>query len=168
MAKESRGLSKGEIDLAREAFGDDFPYDRVQLRQGSGYNPIPMIAFLNKSNDAITLCRSLYFERQYHEDFSKAPAEAQGLLLHEMTHVWQYARLGVPLFVVRYALDLLSCGFQPSLMYDYESTPKPFPKARLEAQAQMVGHYCAARVAGKKQSIAGLEPRLKHSGIYGL
>lgn len=168
MAKESRGLSKGEIDLAREAFGDHLPYDRVRLRQGSGYNPIPMIAFLNKDNDAITLCRSLYFERHYYEDFSKAPPKAQGLLLHEMTHVWQYAKLGVPFFVARYALDLISCGFRPSLMYDYESKPKPFPKARLEAQAQMVGHYCAARAAGMKASIAGLSPRLKGSGIYGL
>ncbi|HEX8527766.1 hypothetical protein, partial [Allosphingosinicella sp.] len=154
--------------IVREAFGDDMPYDRVRLRQGSGHNPIPMLAFLNKNNDAITLCRSLYFERHYYEDFSKAPAEAQGLLLHEMTHVWQYASLGVPRFVARYAIDLISCGFRPSLMYDYESKPQPFPKARLEAQAQMVGHYCAARVAGKAKSVAGLEPRLKTSGIYGL
>jgi hypothetical protein len=162
-----RGLKPGEIALLREAFGDGIDYERVRLRLGAGGNPAALTAFRN-GNTAITLRRSLYFRTHYSDDFSKANVHAQSLFHHEMTHVWQYAALGVPRFLARYARDLAACRFSPRAMYRYSEGETPFAEARLEAQAQMVGDYCYARLVGDVSRQARLARNLRGSGFYGL
>jgi hypothetical protein len=85
-----------------------------------------------------------------------------------MTHIWQYAALGVPRFLARYARDLAACRFSPSAMYRYEEGTTAFGSARLEAQAQMVGDYCHARLVGDVSRQARLARNLKGSGFWGL
>lgn len=162
-----RGLKTGEIELLEKAFGDRIDYARVRLRSGAGGNPAAMAAFRN-GNTAITLRRSIYFGSHYSDDFSKADARAQSLFHHEMTHIWQYAALGVPLFLARYARDLAACRFSARAMYRYEEGETPFAGARLEAQAQMVGDYCLARLVGDSARMARLEHNLEGSGFFGL
>ncbi len=162
-----RGLKASEIALLREAFGDRLAYEGVRLRLGHGGNPAAMAAFRN-GNTAITLRRSLYFRTHYSDDFADAGVHAQALFHHEMTHVWQYAKLGVPRFLARYAGDLAACRFSPSAMYRYEEGATAFAGARLEAQAQMVGDYCEARLTGDEAKARLIATSLEGSGIYGL
>ncbi|HYW16785.1 MAG TPA: DUF4157 domain-containing protein [Allosphingosinicella sp.] len=162
-----RGLKAGEIALLEKAFGDRIDYARVRLRSGAGGNPAAMAAFRN-GNTAITLRRSLYFGAHYSDDFSRAGVRAQSLFHHEMTHIWQYAVLGVPRFLARYARELAACRFSARAMYRYEEGETRFDGARLEAQAQMVGDYCLAKLVGDGPRMARLERNLEGSGFFGL
>ena len=162
-----RRLKADEIALLREAFGDRLAYEGVRLRLGHGNNPAAMAAFRN-GNTAITLRRSLYFRTHYSDDFSQADVASQSLFHHEMTHVWQYAALGVPRFLALYARDLAACRFNARAMYRYEEGVTQFARARLEAQAQMVGDYCFARLMGDVPRQTRLARNLRGSGFWGL
>lgn len=162
-----RRLKAGEIALLAEAFGDRVDYGSVRLRPGHGGNPAAFIAFAS-GNSAITLRRSLYFATHYSDDFSEAGVVALSLLHHEMVHVWQFATLGLARFLARYAGDLLDCRLSPGAMYRYVEGETPFAEARLEAQAQMVGDYCHARLVGDVSRQTRLARNLKGSGFWGL
>ncbi|HYI40513.1 MAG TPA: DUF4157 domain-containing protein [Allosphingosinicella sp.] len=162
-----RGLKAGEVALLEEAFGDLVDLARVRLRSGAGRNATAIAAF-RKGNTAITLRSSIYFRTHYSDDFSEAGVLAQSLLHHELTHVWQYSKLGITRFLARYARELAACRFNARAMYRYEEGETPFAGARLEAQAQMVGDYCHARLVGDEGRMARLERNLKGSGFYGL
>lgn len=162
-----RRLTAGEIGLLKEAFGERLPYDHIRLRLGAGGNAAAIAAFRN-GNTAITLRRSIYFRTHYSDDFSEAGVAAQSLFHHEMTHIWQYAKLGVSGFLARYARDLAACRFNARAMYRYEEGVTSFAGARLEAQAQMVDDYCRARLVGDVSRQARLARNLKGSGFYGL
>jgi hypothetical protein len=162
-----RGLTAGEIGLLEEAFGERLPYRRVRLRRGHGGNPAAIAAFRN-GNTAITVRRTVYFRLHYSDDFSHSDVAAQSLFHHEMAHVWQYAVLGVPRFLARYARDFAACRFRARAMYRYEEGETPFAGARLEAQAQIVGDYCRARLVGDVSRQARLARNLANTGFWGL
>lgn len=162
-----RGLTAGEAALLRDAFGDRLDCRRVRLRRGAGGNPVAAIAFAN-GNSAIALRRSVYFRTHYSENFTQAGVAAQALLHHEMVHVWQFAELGVARFLARYAREFADCRFSPAAMYRYWEGETPFASARLEAQAQMVGDYCEARLCGDVPRQARIAANLRGSGFYGL
>jgi hypothetical protein len=162
-----RRLRSSEVELLEQAFGRRIDYDRVRLREGAGLNPAAMTAFAN-GNSAITLRRSLYFRTHYSDDFTQAGVAAQALLHHELTHVWQFAALGVARFLARYAGDLAACRFSPGAMYRYVEGETPFASARLEAQAQMIGDYCEARLCGDVPRQTRIAANLRGSGFYGL
>ncbi|MEA3051342.1 MAG: hypothetical protein QOG72_245 [Sphingomonadales bacterium] len=161
-----RVLTPGEIALLRDSFPRLLPYDRVRLRFGHGGNPAAMAAFRN-GNTAITLRRTVYFRTHYSEDFADGDVAAQSLFHHEMTHVWQYAALGLARFLARYARDLVACRFSPSAMYRYDEGETAFAGARIEAQAQMVGDFCRARLLGDTARQARLARNLEGSGFFG-
>ncbi|MEA3011210.1 MAG: hypothetical protein QOJ91_2902 [Sphingomonadales bacterium] len=162
-----RGLTPGEIALLREAFGDRMDYGKIRLRSGAGRNAAAIAAF-RKGNVAITLGRSVYFRTQYSDDFAEAEVFAQSLFHHEIVHVWQYATLGKARFLARYARELAACRFNALAMYRYEEGITRFARARLEAQAQMIGDYCLARLIGDEARQARLERNLEGSGFWGL
>lgn len=162
-----RPLTPGEIGLVEEAFGGRIDSRRLRLVDGHDDNPLPRAAFRN-GNTAITLRKTVYFGRHYRDDFALADPHARGLFLHEMTHVWQYARLGLARFYLRYARDLAACRFSARAMYRYSPGETRFAEARLEAQAQMVGDYCEARLTGDEPRARLVAESLAGSGIYGL
>jgi hypothetical protein len=164
MTDKLRALTSGEIELARSVFGDRIRYDRVRLSDGYGLNPIAFVALRQPGTDAITIRRTIYFGGHYHPDFAAADTIAQGLLVHEMTHIRQWAELGIVRFLLRYARDFLSTGGDRKAMYLYKPRD-PFPEARIEAQAQMVQHYYVARA--DKKPLADLEASLAGSGCHG-
>jgi hypothetical protein len=150
-----------------EAFQGRIDSRKVRLVDGHDGNPLPRSAFRN-GNTAITLRKTIYFGRHYREDFAAADPHSTGLFLHEMTHVWQYARLGLARFYLRYASDLVACRFSARAMYRYAPGETRFADARLEAQAQMVGDYCEARLTGDEARAGLIAISLGGSGIYGL
>jgi hypothetical protein len=162
-----RPLTEREMAIIAEAMPGPLPLAAVRLIEGSDDNPLPRAAFHN-GNTAITLRRTIYFRLHYHGDFADADPHARGLFLHEMTHVWQYARLGVPRFGLRYFRDLCACRFSARALYRYEAGEARFAEARLEAQAQMVGDYAEATIRGDEARARLLERSLAGSGFYGL
>ncbi len=161
----ARRLTAGEIALARTVFGNEPPYDKVRLRRGAGINAAAAIAFM-RGNPAITLVRTIYFNSPWHEDFSAANARDKADLLHEMTHILQYHRLGILGFALRYARDLAANRLDPNRLYKYKEAGTKFPKATLEGQAEMVGNYAEARLAGDEAAIAEMAPWLEGSGLF--
>ena len=160
-SNDMRPLTLGEIALCRSVFPDALPYEDVRLCDGPAVNDIAERAFHNR-NTAITLRRTIYFRVHYRCDFSDAGNEARRLFLHEMTHVWQWWKLGVPRFLLRYGRELAGCRFDAAAMYRYEDDVRPFCRCRLEAQAEMVGDY------QRPDLQAGLAHRLRGTGVYGL
>jgi hypothetical protein len=162
-----RPLTAGEVALLDDAFQGRIDSRRVRLVDGHDDNPLPRAAFRN-GNTAITLRKTIYFGRHYRTDFAGADPHAVGLFLHEMTHVWQYARLGLARFYMRYARDLIACRFSARAMYRYSPGETRFAEARLEAQAQMVGDYCEGRLTGDEARTRLIAANLEGSGVFGL
>jgi hypothetical protein len=157
-----RPLTAGEVDLCRGIFPDELPYEHVRLVDGPAVNDLAEAAFRNL-NTAITLRCTLYFRVHFQDDFARAGRDARRLFVHEMTHVWQWKRLGVIRFLLRYARDLLSCRGNAAAMYRYEDDV-PFARSRLEAQAEMVGDY--QRAEGERRAL--IARKLAGTGFYGL
>jgi hypothetical protein len=164
---KSRKLTSGEIALAKAAFGNKIDYKKVKLSDGPGLEPLAHIAFA-KGNPAITVGSTVYFKRDYCPDFSAATMKGKRSFIHEMTHVWQYAALGIPAFFVRYGKDLAKAKGKPGDMYRYAHGTDPFGKAMLEAQAEMVSDYSVALWSANAANLATFAKNLKASGFYGL
>jgi hypothetical protein len=162
-----RPLTAGELGLVDDAFRGRIDPKMVRLVEGHDDNPVARAAFRN-GNTAITLRKTIYFGVDYREDFAGADPHSRGLFLHEMTHVWQYARLGLARFCLGYARDLAACRFSARAMYLYAPGETRFERARLEAQAQMVGDYCEARLSGDEARSGQIAANLEGSGLYGL
>lgn len=165
MAKQ-RKLTPGETALARTAFATKIDYSRVILSDGPGNEPLAHIAFA-RGNSAITVNSSIYFKSDYCPDFS-APGRNRQVFIHEMTHVWQYQKLGLPAFAARYGADLLAAKGKPDAMYKYKPGATRFGEAMLEAQAEMIADYGAASWARDTKRLATLAANLVSSGFYGL
>jgi len=165
-AAERRALTKGEVALAREAFGAAIDYDRIAICAGAGGNPVAWLAFCH-GNPAITLVGTIHLRAGPAADFSAAGEEELTLFMHEMTHVWQYRRLGLLPFLLRYGRDFLRCGLRAAAMYRYAAGVDSFAAARLEAQADMIGHYSRALRRGDAVALEILGRNLRGSGLYG-
>ena len=163
---KQRGLVSGEIALAQAAFATRIDYSRVKLSDGPGNNPFAHMAFA-KGNPAITIGSTVYFKQDYGPDFS-APGCNRKCFIHEMTHIWQYRKLGMPAFFLRYGEDLLMAGGRPDDMYDYVAGADRFEDAMLEAQAEMVCDYAEALWTGNEARRNQLAANLAGSGLYGL
>jgi hypothetical protein len=163
-----RGLTPGEIALAREAFGERVPLEQVTFVEGAGRNPVAKAAFRN-GNSAITLRRTIYFGPAYYQpDFSAGKSAAKGLLIHELAHVWQYEKMGTAWFFARYGREYAAAGFKAWRMYEYEIGKTPFRRAMLEAQAEMTGNYAEAKADGDVAKMALVAQNLAGSGFFGL
>jgi hypothetical protein len=163
---KKRGLTAGEIALARAAFGDKIEYGGVKLSDGPGHEPLAHLAFA-KGNPAITVGSAVYFKSDYCPDFS-APGRNRKSFIHEMTHVWQYAEMGLAFFFLRYGADLLNVSGNPDDMYVYTHGETPFADAMIEQQAEMVGDYSEALWSRNAARTALFARNMAGSGLYGL
>jgi hypothetical protein len=160
-----RPLTDGERAMVSAAFGDGVDYGRVRLCQGTGGNPAAHLAFRKPGVDAITLIRTIFFRGGLVPDFSQGGDAS--LLMHEMTHIWQYQTLGVARFGLRYLNELEACNFDRNCLYHYECGQTAFADAKLEAQAQIVQDYGIALGAGRAGWAADLRRNLAGSGLFG-
>lgn len=126
MPDAGRPLTSGEISLAESLFGGaiDCAWVRVHHRKW---------AFFQPRDVAMAPDGHLWFNPRgnlYADDFSSAAIDAQGLFIHEMTHVWQHQR-GIFLPLRRH----------PFCRYDYALKPgQRFERYGLEQQAEIVRH----------------------------
>ena len=125
---DERGLTQGEIAMARSIFGDAIDYSRVRLfrRKWWPFHP---------RNAAMAPMGNIYFHPKgggWSEDFSNEPLGRQGFFIHELTHVWQSQKGG------KFYLPLMR---HPFCRYDYRLKPdRPFKHYGLEQQAEIVRH----------------------------
>lgn len=123
-----RPLTGGEIALARGVFGTAIDYARVTLRRRKW-------AFFQPRRVTMAPRGHLHFHPRsdaYCDDFSRVSIVQQGLLIHELTHVWQTQTRGEWYLVLHR---------HPWCRYDYSLKPGwPLRRYGIEQQAEIVKH----------------------------
>ena len=123
-------------------FGDGIDYARVRLVNRKW-------AFFQPRDTVMAPRGAIHFHPggcRYCDDFCMAAHDAQGLFIHEMTHVWQHQR-GINLLLRR----------PPFARYRYDiEAGKPFGRYGIEQQAEIVRHAFLLRAGWQ---IAGKPPR---------
>lgn len=89
----SRQLRQSEIDLARQVFRDQVPYDKVHIASyylpGNDGTPLTMasasslLPFLNNAHHY-----TIYFGKDVYDNGADQPG-IRDTFIHELTHVWQ-------------------------------------------------------------------------------
>lgn len=142
----ARSLTPGEERLVREAYGIRVLPSDVRIILGHGNSRIALAAFLN-GNPAITLGNNIFIRpglpRLNAADLSTNLAGID-LLIHEYTHVVQYATLGFSGFAARYLRELRQHGGNAEELYRYWKRDVPYESETLEAQAQLQGNMASA------------------------
>lgn len=145
-----RPLTADETSLAASVFGDAIDYARVRIHNRKW-------AFFQPRNVAMAPTGHIHFHPagpHYCEDFCAAPLSAQGLFIHEMTHVWQTQQRG------RWWLPLMR---HPFCRYDYALRPgQPLEHYGIEQQAEIVRH---AFLLAKGAHVPGAPPAESYRGI---
>ncbi|HEX7710186.1 MAG TPA: vgr related protein [Sphingomonadaceae bacterium] len=126
-----RPLTAGEIALARSVFDEAIDYGNVRIRRRKWFPFQPRRVTMAPRGH-------IHFHPRgdaYADDFSTASLAAQGLFIHEMTHVWQHQR-GIFLPLRRHPLS----------RYRYQLVPgRPLSRYGIEQQAEIVRHAFLAR-----------------------
>ena len=144
MRPTDRPLTTGERALAASVFGDAIDYGAATIRHRRWWPFQPR-------NIAMAPCGHVHVppgSMLWSEDYSAAGLSLQGLLLHELTHVWQAQTRG------KYYLVLMR---HPFCRYAYTLEPgRPFERYGLEQQAEIVRHVFLLR---RGIGVAGAPPR---------
>jgi len=170
-----RALAPAEIALIDRAFGKQpvLP-SQVRVVNGPGNQPLAVAAFLN-GNPAITVGNTIYIRRSERQtlggnDMASNPDGVE-MLLHEYTHVVQYARLGFAAFGRRYAREFRANGGDANKMYDHKSRRLHFDDELIEGQAAIVGdlgQQMALPAKNRNEAlIRQLRAKLRGTGILG-
>lgn len=129
-----RPLTAGEVALCRSVFGRAIDYGAVRIIRRRWW------PFQTRSI-VMAPCGNVHFHPQsplWSADFADAPIHAQGLFIHEMTHVWQTQRWG------KFYLPLHR---HPFCRYDYTYRPgRRFERYGIEQQAEIVRHAFLRRL----------------------
>lgn len=138
-----RALTAGEIALARSVFGDAIDYAPVRVVRRKW-------AFFQPRETVMAPTGSVHFHpggSRYRDDFACASLDDQGLLIHELTHVWQTQRgLFLPLRRL------------PFCRYDYAIRPGlPLHRYGIEQQAEIVRHAFLLRAGDIVRGLPALE-----------
>ncbi|MAY21024.1 MAG: vgr related protein [Erythrobacteraceae bacterium] len=137
-----RHLTPGEVELARTVFGDALDYEPITLRRRKWFPFQP-------KNITMAPRGHLHFHPDgmgYCDDFSTASVARQGLLIHELTHVWQTQTRGDWYLVLHR---------HPWCKYEYSLMPgQPFKAYGIEQQAEIVKHAFWLRHGVKIAGIA--------------
>lgn len=145
---ERRALTAGEVALARSIFGDRIDYAQVQLIRRKW-------AFFQPVNTVMAPRGNIHFHPRgasYCDDFGCGNLTAQGLFLHEMTHVWQHQQ-GIFLPLARH----------PFCRYSYVMKPgQPFSRYGIEQQAELVRHAFLLRAGA---TVVGAPPLAQYESI---
>lgn len=139
---EDRSLTAGEIALLRKVFAESIDYSTVKIHH-HGY----WMFFGLQSDDTATAPNGeIYFPSTlFSEDFASEPDDRKRLLVHEMTHVWQY-QLGYPIKRVR--------APRPNMAYEYTLTvSKKLCDYNMEAQGNIVADYFLVKHRNNQRDI---------------
>jgi hypothetical protein len=140
---ESRPLSPGEIEMASLVFKDSIDYASVKIHRKK-------YLMFQDDRTGMTPDGNMYLpDGIFEEDYSDMENKSKIWFMHEMTHVWQF-QLG---YNLKWAglIILINGGYtSPEKLniyyeYDDERTDSKFRDFNMEAQAQIISHYYAAK-----------------------
>ncbi|PTS79694.1 vgr related protein [Sphingomonas sp. HMWF008] len=138
----ARPLTSAEIDLARSVFGDAIDYAPVRIEQRKW-------AFFQPRETVMAPTGCIHFHpkgTRYRDDFACGNLDDQGLLIHELTHIWQ-SQSGIYLPLRRH----------PFCRYDYAvHVGWPLKRYGIEQQAEIVRHTFVLRRGGFIRGAAAL------------
>ena len=144
----SRALTPAEVALTRSVFGDAIDTRRVRLHLKKWFPFQPRETVMAPSGH-------LHFHPRtslYCEDFCASDVSAQGLFVHEMTHIWQHQR-GIWLPLARH----------PFCRYSYSLKPGwPLSRYGIEQQAEIVRHAFLLREGAQ---VPGAPSRDRYASI---
>lgn len=145
---EDRGLTSGEITMLRQVFGAAVDYSTVKIHN-HGYW---MFFGFQPDDTATAPDGEIYMPADlFSSDYSNELSDRQHLLLHEMTHVWQY-QLGYPVKRVR--------GPRPNMSYAYDlSASRALRDHNMEAQGNLIADYFLVKFRSDQSSIAEVRYR---------
>ncbi|GAB2612961.1 PAAR domain-containing protein [Novilysobacter erysipheiresistens] len=139
---EDRGLTGGEIAMARQVFGEAIDYGSVKIHN-HGYW---LFFGFQQEDTAVAPNGEIYLPADlFKPDFSLLGPTEQRLLIHELTHVWQY-QLGYPIKRVRAVRPHMSYAYTLGLgrkLHDYN----------MEAQGNIIADYFTLKVHGDKRAL---------------
>lgn len=140
---EDRGLTGGEVAMLRQVFGSAVDYGSVKLHN-HGYW---MLLGFQPDNTATAPNGEIYLPGElFSPDFSLEGLGDQHLLVHEMTHVWQY-QLGYPIKRVRTP--------RPNMSYAYTLNPqKRLCDYNMEAQGNLIADYFLLQFRNAKRELS--------------
>lgn len=123
--------------LAASVFGDLIDYQGVRLAAAAPFG------------FAVTLGPLILFPPGSPADFALADLRAQAWLIHELTHVWQFAT--APGRTLKSWADaVFTGGYGPGLRaYRYSLSLRDFDSYGLEQQASIVEHAFLLREGGR-------------------
>jgi hypothetical protein len=122
----ARGLTPGEIALGRSVYGEAIDWRRIEIRRRRWW-PLQRRDVVMAPMGHIHIHPAADF---WSEDFFGERLSLQGLLIHELCHVWQWQQ-GIFLPLRRH----------PFCRYDYVLEPgKLFARYGLEQQAEIARH----------------------------
>ncbi|MEO0643201.1 MAG: vgr related protein [Pseudomonadota bacterium] len=137
-----RALTGGEIAIARTVFGDAINYETVRLRRRKWFPFQPRRVTMAPNGH-------IHFHPRgsaYCDDFSSESLARQGLLIHELTHVWQVQQRGSWYLVL---------NRHPFCRYSYSLKPgQPLTAYGIEQQAMIVQHAFLLRNNRVVQGVA--------------
>lgn len=138
----ARPLTSAEIDMARSVFGDAIDYAPVRIEQRKW-------AFFQPRETVMAPTGCIHFHpkgTRYRDDFACGNLDDQGLLIHELTHIWQ-SQSGIYLPLRRH----------PFCRYDYAiRAGLPLKRYGIEQQAEIVRHTFVLRHGGFIRGAAAL------------
>ncbi|MBA3676847.1 MAG: vgr related protein [Sphingosinicella sp.] len=139
----SRPLTDGEKQLAHSLYRGAIRLDEVRIKRRKWFPFQPR-------NVLMAPCGHVHVHPKSHlwsEDYSQEHMGLQGLLLHELCHVWQAQQRG------KYYLPLMR---HPFCTYNYTIKPgREFERYGLEQQAELVRHTFLLR---NKYPLTGAPP----------
>ncbi|WP_083339101.1 PAAR domain-containing protein [Chromobacterium sphagni] len=150
-ATDTRGMTPGEIAMARTVFKNSLDYSKVKIHRGG------LFGQPNRSGNAMTPKGEIHFpDDSFRPDFSIESDSDKVWFIHEMTHVWQY-QLGYNV-VFGGAVIGMKGGYSddgkrgPSPAYRYnlagQDKGKAMPDFNMEQQGELVSHYFGATQLG--------------------
>lgn len=146
LAPPTRHINAGEISYAREIFGDSLDYSKITITRDS-----LMSTGAPKTIGNTVHMRSKWGAEQFTKDGSgeytlELTEAGRQLLVHEMTHVWQFQNGGlayIPDSLVSQLRARLGSGSRNGA-YDWRSAAKagtPWADWNPEQQAELVEEY---------------------------
>ncbi len=140
-----RRLTPGERALAQSVFGGRLNPETVRI------TPTPF-------RTAVTLGRVILMPHDAPRDFAAAPLHLRAWLVHELTHVWQFATAPAAT-VGSWAGVALSGGYGPGLPGYAYAHPFTWDALNLEQQARVVEHAFLMREGAAVEAAAPCEDR---------
>lgn len=137
-----RPLTKGEVALAKNVFGDAIDYTRVTITEGQ------FVPFQPKGT-AMAPEGNLYMYGCYQDDYSKGDVYTQGHFIHEMTHVWQFQNKILQPIAAAIELNLqYKFNYMASYQYTLDGT-QDLLAYNMEQQASIVQDYFVLTHGGR-------------------